>query len=127
MYKYSKYKIVMFSHKEWTYISSLKSLTRDEYGHMWKASDDFNGFLSYLPWWALDQRLDKTCLLYQVDSKGQLFLLCIMYVCKIVTSLHSMSIFYKTDKRHARLEIYKIPKYRWGHIGLMSISPIGTD
>ena len=115
----------MFTRREWQYITSLKSLTRDEYGRMWTANNELNGVLLYLPWWAKDRIVDKTCLLYQVDSKGQLFILCIVHVWKIHTSADSMLISYKTDARHARLEQYVVPKGRWGHVGLMAISPYG--
>lgn len=115
----------MFSRKEWRYIENLKSLSCDEHGRMWKATNDINGFLIHLPWWAKDNPLEKTCLLYQVDSKGQLFLLCIMHVRKIKTSNDSMLILYTTDARHARLEIWPVPKWRWGQVGLMTISPFG--
>ena len=111
--------------KEFGYIENLKSLSCDEHGRMWKASGNINGFLIHLPWWAKDEILEKTCLLYQVDSKGQLFLLCLMHVRKIKTSVDSMLILYTTDARHARLEIYSVPKWRWGRMGLMTISPFG--
>lgn len=117
--------IKMFSRKEWRYIEHLKSLSRDDYGRMWKPTGNINGFLTHLPWWAKDRTLEKTCLLYQVDSKGQLFLLCIMHVRKIKTTSDSMLILYTTDARHARLEIWTVPKWRWGRLGLMSISPFG--
>ena len=117
----------MFTVKEWKYITSLKSLTCDEYGRAWTASDELNGFLSHLPWWAQDQRLDRTCLLYQVDSKGQLFFLCILHVCSIQTSSTGMTIQYKTDTRHACLEWYYVPKWRWGRVGLMTICPFGGE
>jgi len=113
----------MFTNHEWEYITSLKSLTRDEHGRGWTASDDLNGYLLYLPWWAKDRVVDKTCLLYQVDSKGQLFILCILHVWRIQTSARAMLIEYKTDARHAQLEHYHVPKGRWGHLGLRSISP----
>ena len=113
----------MFSRKEWRYIENLKSLSCDEHGRMWKPTDDINGFLINLPWWAKDKILEKTCLLYQVDSKGQLFLLCIMHVRQIKTTADSMLILYTTDARHARLEIWTVPKWRWGRVCLMSISP----
>ena len=71
--------------KKWNYISNLKTLTRDEFGHMWSLENSLNGYLAHLPWWALDQKLNKTCLLYQVDSKGKLFILCIMYIVHIRT------------------------------------------
>ena len=115
----------MFSRKEWRYIEHFKSLSRDDYGRMWEASNHINGFLIHLPWWAKDNKLEQTCQLYQVDSKGQLFLLCIMHVRKIKTSIDSISIIYTTDARHARLECYRVPKWRWGRVGLMSISPFG--
>lgn len=115
----------MFSNDEWRYISSLKSLTRDEYGRMWTASHRLNGFLAHLPWWAKDRRLDETCLLYQVDSKGELYILCILHVWRIQTTKTDMVIAYKTDARHACLEQYRVRKERWGHVGLMAISPFG--
>ena len=115
----------MFTTREWRYITSLKSLTRDEYGRMWAADCKLNGFLLYLPWWAKDRIVDKTCLLYQVDSKGQLFILCIVHVWKIQTSSKGMLIIYKTDARHARLEYHYVPKGHWGHVGLMTIYPYG--
>lgn len=115
----------MFSNREWRYITSLKSLTRDEYGRMWTASSELDGYLLHLPWWAKDRTIDKTCLLYQVDSNGKLYILSIVHICRIQTSTHGMVLLYKTDARHARLEYYYVPKGRWGHIGLMSISPFG--
>lgn len=116
----------MFTNREWKYISSMKSLMCDEYGRMWSACGDLNGYLLYLPWWAKDRTIDKTCLLYQVDSKGQLYILCIFHVCRIRTSARAMLIEYKTDARHALLEHYYVPKGRWGRIGIMSISPFGA-
>lgn len=115
----------MFTNKEWRYIENLKSLSCDEHGRMWKATNNINGFLIHLPWWAKDNPLEKTCLLYQVDSKGQLFLLCIMHVRQIKTTVDSMLILYTTDARHARLEIWPVPKWRWGRVGLMTISAFG--
>jgi len=115
----------MYSRKEWRYMEHLKSLSRDDYGHMWAATNHLNGFLTHLPWWTKDQKLEKTCLLYQVDSKGQLFLLCIMHVRRIRTSAHTMHILYTTDARHARLLCYRVPKWRWDRVGLMSISSFG--
>ena len=117
----------MFSRKEWCYIEKLKSLSCDDFGRMWKPTDNINGFLIHLPWWTKDKILDKTCLLYQVDSKGRLFLLCIMHVRKIKTSAESMLILYTTDARHARLEMWSVPKWRWGQVGLMTISPSGGE
>jgi len=104
----------MFSKKEWHYIENLKSLSYDEHGRGWKATNNINGFLIHLPLWAKDNPLEKTCLSYQVDSKGQLFLLSIIHVRQIKTT---------TDARHVRLEIWSVPKWRWGRIGLRSISP----
>lgn len=113
----------MFSRKEWRYIENLKSLSYDEHGRGWKPTNNINGFLIHLPWWTKDNPLEKTCLSYQVDSKGQLFLLSIIHVRQIKTSTDSMQILYTTDARHARLEIWSVPKWRWGRIGLTSISP----
>ena len=48
-----------------------------------------------------------------------------MHVRKIKTTSDSMLILYTTDARHARLEIWTVPKWRWGRLGLMSISPFG--
>lgn len=115
----------MFTNREWRYITSLKSLTRDEYGRLWTATPDLNGFLLHLPWWAKDRVVDKTCLLYQVDSKGELFILNILHVWRIETGSHGMLIKYKSDARHARLEEYYVTKGRWGNVGLMTISPFG--
>jgi hypothetical protein len=117
----------MLSAKKWNYISNLKTLTRDEYGHMWTAENSLNGYLAYLPWWALDQKLNKTCLLYQVDSKGKLFILCIMYIVHIRTHPEGYTIIYSNDKEHARLHTYRITKLRLNKVGIMSIQPFGVS
>lgn len=103
----------MFSIKEWCYIKNFKSLSCDEHGRSWKATNNINGFLIHLHLWAKDHPLEKTCLLYQVDSKGRLFLLSIMHVRQIKTTNDSILILYTADARHACLEIWSIPKWRW--------------
>lgn len=80
----------MFSIKEWCYIKNFKSLSCDEHGRSWKATNNINGFLIHLHLWAKDHPLEKTCLLYQVDSKGRLFLLSIMHVRQIKTTNDSI-------------------------------------
>ena len=117
----------MWSAKKWNYISNLKTLTRDEHGHMWSAENSLNGYLTHLPWWALDRKLNKTCLLYQVDSKGKLFILCIMYIVHIKTHREGYTIIYTHDKEHARLHTYRINKWRLTNVGIMSIQPFGVS
>jgi len=117
----------MLSAKKWNYISNLKTLTRDEYGHMWTAENSLNGYLSYLPWWALDQKLNQTCMLYQVDSKGKLFILCIMYIVHIRTHSEGYTLIYSHDKGHARLHTHRINKWRLNKVGIMSIQPFGVS
>ena len=118
---------IMFSTKKWEYISNLKSLTRDEYGHMWSSENSLNGYLAHLPWWALDNKLNKTCLLYQVDSKGQLFLLCIMHIVHIKTHRLGYTIIYKNDKEHARLHTFRVNRMRLNRIGITTIQPFGVS
>jgi len=113
----------MFANKDWDHISNLKQLTRDNCGHLWKQDEKLNSVLVHLPWWAKDRSLDMWCLLYQLNSKGGLHILCIMYVLQIRTSAKCMSIWYKNDKRHARIKTFRVSKWRWNQVGLMATTP----
>lgn len=117
----------MLSAKKWNYISNLKTLTQDEFGHTWFAENSLNGYLAYLPWWGLDQKINKTCLLYQVDSKGKLYILCIMYIIRIRTHCEGYTIVYSHDKEHARLHTYRINKMRLNKVGIMSLVGVSHD
>ena len=111
----------VMSDKEWDIVSNPKYLSCDQHGFPCEFNCKINGFLSHLPWWTLDQDVGQDCLLYQVDSNGALYLLQIIHVYKIYSSLKGYTIYYKHDVRHAKLNVYFVPRARLSHIGLMSL------
>ena len=66
--------------KKWNYISNLKTLTRDEFGHMWSLENSLNGYLAHLPWWALDQKLNYSCTKWILKENFLYYVLCILSI-----------------------------------------------
>ena len=112
---------VFMSEKEWQIVSNPKYLTCDQHGFPCEVDSKINSFLGHLPLWTLDRSLNHDCVLYEVDANGALHLLQIMNICKIQSSLKGYTILYKHDSRHAKLNMYSVPKARLFHIGLMSL------
>ena len=112
---------VFMSEKEWQILSNPKYLTCDQHGFPCEVDSKINSFFGHLPLWTLDRPLNHDCVLYEVDANGALHLLQIMNICKIQTSLKGYTILYKHDSRHAKLNMYSVPKARLFHIGLMSL------
>jgi len=106
-----------------TKICTPAFLTQDSNGCVWNTNDEtLNGYIGYLPWWALDREIEQDCLLYKVDSNGKMYFLQIIHVIKIKTGLKRDCIIYKIDSRHAKLELYYIPRGLRFKIGLKSMS-----
>jgi|TARA_B110000977_G_scaffold197430_1_gene279941 hypothetical protein len=104
-------------------ISSAAYLDVDSNGSRWNTLEsDINSFIAHLPWWAFDSDLERDCLMFQVDSRGALQLLQILHVVRITTHPEKVSIWYKLDARHAKLEVCSVPKGRWRKVGLKSIN-----
>jgi len=97
-------------------------LSTDSNGFGWDINDEtLNGFVGNLPWWAFDKNINQDCLIYQVDSKGKLYLLQVMHILKITTMSNKYVITYKLDSRHAKIKLFCVPYWLKFRMGLKSM------
>jgi len=109
--------------KTWKYISQLKQLSSDNSQHMWTFNNNgLNSFLSNLPWQALDRPVNCDALVYNVDSKGALHLLGIMYIVRIRTCATHRTIIYKYDQKHAKLHTFRVCNAMCSNVGIKRIA-----